>query len=165
MKKLFLSLLLYSISLSVFSQDWIRYYGYGQQPYGYYCIEQYDKGYILLGDIQSYLYGWIIKTDINGYEIWDKKIGDGIHSVIPSNIEQTLDNGFILCGTTTLFNPPYSDPFIMKLNNCGELEWCKGLVYDNTNDGGISVKPTADGGYMMDAVFYGLILPKIQTTG
>jgi hypothetical protein len=74
---------------------------------------------------------------------------------MPSNIEQTLDKGFILCGTTTLFNPPFTDPFIMKLDKCGELEWCKGLVYDNTNDGGISVKPTADGGYVMDAVFYG----------
>src|SRR5208283_3538692 len=107
-----------------------------------YCIQQYDKGYILLGNINNYTYGWIVKTDINGNELWDIKIGDGVHETMPSNIEQTSDNGFILCGSTNLYNSPHTDPFIMKLNSCGDLQWCKVLIYDSTGDGSIAVKPT-----------------------
>jgi hypothetical protein len=153
--KKILIILLISFSQSTHCQDWIRYYGYGHQPYASYCIEQYDKGYILLGDIQSYKYGWIIKTDINGNQLWDLKIGDGIHSLMPSNIEQTRDNGFILCGVTTMFNSPQSDPFIIKLNACGQPEWCRGLVVDNDYGAGVSIKPTPDGGFCMIGMFYG----------
>jgi len=155
MKKLLFFCVFFQITISLFSQDWIRYFGYGQQPYSSYCIQQYDKGYLILGDINSYLYGWMVKTDVNGNELWDIKIGDGIHSTMPSNIEQTSDNGFILCGSTTLYNSPQTDPFIMKLNSCGQLEWCKGLVYDNVSDMGMRVKQTMDGGYILCAILYG----------
>ncbi len=154
MRKLFLFLIFIS-GPHCFSQDWIRYYGYGQEPYSSYCIEQYDRGYILSGSINNNEYGWIVKTDINGDQLWDLKIGNGSNLTGISNIEQTLDNGFILCGSTTMFNPPHTDPFIIKLNSCGELEWCKGLVYDNAGDGGINVKQSADGGYVFLSEFHG----------
>jgi hypothetical protein len=154
MRKVFLFVMFIS-GISCFGQDWLKYYGYGQQPQSNYCIEQYDRGYILSGSINNNKYGWVIKTDINGNKLWDLKIGNGITLTGISNIEQTEDNGFILCGTTTMFNSPHTDPFILKLNSCGELEWCKGLVYDNTGDGGINVKQSADGGYILLAIFFG----------
>jgi len=70
MKKLFLFFFLFVITAPLIAQNWIKYYGYGNQPYSSYCIQQYDKGYILLGNISDYKYGWIIKTDINGNELW-----------------------------------------------------------------------------------------------
>jgi len=45
--------------------------------YADWVIEDYDKGYIILGDAKNSTYGWLIKTDINGYVIWNKKIGTG----------------------------------------------------------------------------------------
>ncbi len=155
MKKVIILLLLYHISNALGAQDWIRYYGYGQHPHSAYCIEQYDKGFILLGNINNYKYGWIVKTDINGNQLWDLKIGDGINQTMPSNIEQTSDHGFILCGTTSIYSSPHTDPFIMKLNSCGGLEWCKVLNYDSLSSGGYGVKETIDGGYVMLAEFYG----------
>lgn len=155
MKKLFLFFFLFVITAPLIAQNWIKYYGYGYQPYSSYCIQQYDKGYILLGDISDYKYGWIIKTDINGNELWDIKIGDGVNATMPANIEQTSDNGFILCGTTSLYNAPHTDPFIMKLNTCGGIEWCKVLIYDTAGDGAIRVKQTLDGGYILSAILYG----------
>jgi hypothetical protein len=155
MKKLLFFCFFIQISSSLFAQNWTKYYGYGQQPYAAYCIQQYDNGYILLGNINNYTYGWIVKTDINGNELWDIKIGDGVHETIPSNIEQALDNGFILCGGTTLYSSTHFDPFIMKLNSCGDLEWCKILNYDSTSDWGETVKPTPDGGFVMVGEFYG----------
>ncbi len=153
--KCFLFFLCFLFSQIGICQDWIRYYGYGSQGEGTYCIEQYDHGFILLGDINNYLYNWIVKTDINGNQLWDLKIGDGIHQTMPMSIEQTKDMGFIFCGSSYMFNPPHTDPFIMKLNSCGELEWCRGLVYDNAGDGGRSAKQTSDGGYVLLGGFYG----------
>ena len=127
MKK-FLFLCLILCSKLAFCQDWIRYFGYGSQPHSSYCIEHYDKGYLLTGDINSYKYGWLIKTDINGNELWDIKIGDGNNQTSLSNVELTFDMGLIISGTTSIYNYTHSDPFIMKLNNCGGLEWCKALV-------------------------------------
>ena len=96
MKNLLLVLLFFQIASTLLAQDWIRYYGNGQQPYASYCIEDYDKGYILSGSINSSKYGWIIKTDINGNELWDIKVGDGINLTGTENIEKTDDHGFIL---------------------------------------------------------------------
>jgi len=155
MKKISLIIVLILLTCVTFAQDWIRYYGSGQQPFSSYCIEDYDKGYILAGSINNIKYGWIIKTDINGNQLWDIKIGDGINATNTANIEQTPDHGFILCGSTRIFNPPHTEPYIMKLDKCGELEWCKGIVYDNDINGAISVKPTSDGGFVMAAIFYG----------
>jgi hypothetical protein len=97
----------------------------------------------------------LIKTDVNGNVIWDKKIGNGTSYNAISRVERTLDNGLILSGGTTQFNSPNFDPFIMKLNKCGELEWCRVLVLDNENDGDFGVKPTLDGGYILGGIFYG----------
>jgi len=154
MKKMLVLLLILCPPL-VFSQTWIQYYGYGHQPYSTYCLEHYDGGYILAGDIQSIHYGWLIKTDVNGNILWDKKIGNGTSYNAISCVERTLDNGLILSGGTTQFNSPNFDPFIMKLNSCGELEWCRVLVLDNDNDGDFGVKPTLDGGYILGGYFFG----------
>ncbi len=155
MKKLLILCIFFQINVSLIAQDWIKYYGYGSQPHSSYCIEHYDKGYLLAGDINSYKYGWLIKTDINGNTLWDIKIGDGINLTSISNVENTFDHGLILCGGTAMYNPPHTDPLIMKLNSCGELEWCKALVYDNAGDGAIRVKQTLDGGYILSAILYG----------
>ena len=155
MKILCLCLLLFQIAFSSLAQDWIRYYGYGSQPHSSYCTEHYDKGYLLAGDINSYKYGWLIKTDINGNELWNIKIGDGINQTSISNVENTMDNGLVLCGNTSIYNTPHADPFIIKLNSCGVIEWCQVLKYDNTGDFGIRVKQTMDGGYILCAILYG----------
>ncbi len=146
-------ILLLQLGASLMAQEWIKYFATGS--YSSYCIENYDKGYILAGSVNYGKYGWVIKTDINGNKLWDIKIGDGIQYTNTNNIERTSDYGYILCGSTRIFNSPHSDPYIMKLNKCGELEWCKGIVYDNSGDGAISVKPTSDGGYVLTALFYG----------
>lgn len=155
MKKLWLLTFFVQIAISSFAQNWIRYYGYGSQPYSDYCIEHYDKGYLLAGGVNTDKYGWLIKTDINGNELWDIKIGNGIDRTEISDVENTLDHGLILCASTALYNPPHTDPLIMKLNSCGEIEWCNVLVYDNAGDGAIRVKQTLDGGYILCAILYG----------
>jgi len=103
--------------------------------------------------IKDYKYLWLIKTDINGNIIRDKKIGKGSYTVWSSNIERTLDNGYIICGTWTKFNTSF-DAFLIKLNSCAEIEWCKTLITPTNYDMGIRVKPTPEGGYVLLGAYF-----------
>ncbi len=109
--------------------DWIRVFWKYMDCWSVDLIETYDKGYIVLATIRPVMgserWTWIIKTDINGEILWDKKIGDGIHVSGLHDIQQTEDGGYILSGATFLLDSWHGDTFFMKLNACGEKEWCR----------------------------------------
>jgi hypothetical protein len=138
-------------SIQSFCQEWIRIYGQGKDAIGMYIIEDYDKGYNILGMIKDYKYLWLLKTDINGNIIRDKKIGKGSYTVWSRNIERTLDNGYIICGTWTKFNPSF-DAFLIKLNSCAEIEWCKTLITPTNYDKGFKIQPTPEGGSGINSI-------------
>ena len=130
------------------AQGWPKIYS-AIHAWGNYVIENYDKGYIILGTKQDYKYGWVIKTDINGNILWDKKIGDGQYIFAPKSIASTNDNGLIIAGTTTKYGNQ-QDAFILKLNSCGELDWCSDVYTPAISyDLGWRVKPTTDQGYVL----------------
>jgi hypothetical protein len=95
----------------------------------------YDKGYIIGGQfLTSYghaLRGLLMKTDINGNLLWYKSLGQDDDGSCIYSVKQTNDNGLILSGITAKTDS-WGDPFIMKLNVCGEKEWCRiySIVYD-----------------------------------
>ena len=150
MKIKYIFLILFScVSLFAQSQEWKRIYGDNTSAVGYYLIENYDKGYIFIGSLQDYKYAWIIKTDINGYMLWNKKIGNSYTSSMPISITQTRDSGFVLCGSTTIQDSWY-DAYIQKFNACAEPEWCR-ILNPNTQDPdyGRRIKQLADGGFIL----------------
>ncbi|MCX6286760.1 MAG: T9SS type A sorting domain-containing protein [Bacteroidetes bacterium] len=149
MKKILGFIVLLSFIISPgHSQTWPKTYT-GMNAWADWVIQTYDKGYVILGTKTNYKIGWIIKTDINGNILWDKKLGSGQYTIYPGNIEQTQDNGFIIGGTTMQIGNQ-EDAFILKLNSCAELEWCK-IIYTPTihDDLGWCAKPTLDGGYVL----------------
>jgi hypothetical protein len=130
------------------SQDWIRIYGNNMLADVPWVIETYDKGYLILDNSHQYL--WLIKTDINGYKLWEKWIGDGASGIRFFNIEETPDNGYILAGGFFKYNGQYADPTIIKLNSCGELDWCEVIKTPGvTDDYATRVKPTPQGDYIL----------------
>lgn len=57
------------------AQQWIRIFTGDTNFMGDRIIEYYDKGYLIAGDKETspiYFDGWLCKTDINGYRLWDK---------------------------------------------------------------------------------------------
>jgi len=137
---------------SIFGQDWIRYYG-TTYALGCTAIETYDHGYIFQakisgGDI------WIFKTDINGNILWEKVIGSSVGNVYfsPVNIEQTVNNGLIICGTTNKYGSP--DAFLIQINYCGEVDWCKIIKRQGPWDVGFKVKPTPEGDFILLGGYY-----------
>jgi hypothetical protein len=139
-------------SINSQTQTWVKIYGQGQNAVCRYVIDDFDRGFNILGMI-NYKYAWIIKTDINGDILHDIRIGSGSYTVGSANIERTLDNGYILCGSWTKFNTSF-DAFIIKLNACYEIEWCKTLITPTNYDMGVRVKQTPEGDYLLLGAYF-----------
>ena len=106
---------------------------------------------------------WIIKLDSLGTIEWQKTIG-GNGSDALSHIEQTNDNGYILCGgsnsnisgdkTENRRDPLVptglitNDYWIIKLNSTGIILWQK-TIGGNDNDFPAQISQTTDGGYIV----------------
>ncbi|MCK4678888.1 MAG: T9SS type A sorting domain-containing protein, partial [Bacteroidales bacterium] len=122
-------------------------------------IESYDNGYVYAGKInqdQIPKYGWIFKTDINGEMLWDKKFGEYGDVTAVGGIKQTIDNGYILSGSTKKLDP-YYDPFIMKLNACGVKEWCKILHLPYNMDFGTRILQLHNGNYIALLTYFSYV--------
>lgn len=130
MKRLIIFLFISGSISNLYCQDgWPRIFWKYQVTINVDLIESYDKGYILVNTIRpdgiTELWTWIVKTDINGEILWEKKIGNGTHTSGFHQIFQTVDGGYLLGGATYLLDYEHADPIFMKLNACGEKEWCR----------------------------------------
>lgn len=137
-------------SVFSFSQTWPKYYG---EPEKYDLVEDiietYDKGYLMCGNINNYsngtsMNGWLIKTDINGDVLWEKIFENELQINKINAIEQTNDGGFVICGSIRKIIDQ-SQPFVVKLSTCGEIEWCKLYSTPETNAWAQDIKETPTG--------------------
>jgi len=158
MKYLYSFIIIFS-PLIIQAQDWVRIYGDNINCYASSLIETNDKGYVFGGDIDQGSdpkYGWIFKTDINGEMLWNKLIDETGSGTFVQSIKQTIDNGYILSGTTKKLDP-YYDPFVMKLNECGEKEWCKILSLPNNMDFGGPTIQLPNGNYVVLLTYFSYV--------
>ncbi len=133
------------------AQQWIRIYGDTVNTEVLHIAEQYDKGYLLSGKIYENAYfaqGLLIKTDINGYRIWQKTFGTNGNYYMFFNARITQDDGIIETGITNKLQTECHDPFIIKLNSCFEKEWCKIYNAPRCNCDGMDIESDNVGGYM-----------------
>jgi len=114
-----------------FSQIWPKYYSQpNSHDFSNDIVEAYDKGYIICGNYYTYngsdyiQNSWLIKTDVNGNVLWDKIIIGGDNVVMTNAVEPTTDGGMLTCGSIWSASGNY-DPYVMKINACGDKEWCK----------------------------------------
>jgi len=141
------------------TEQWNRTFGGSGYDYVYSVQNTQDGGYILVGNTGSYgarSDAWVIKTDANGNEQWNKTFGlDGIDSAY--SIVQTSDGGYVLAGKIdTTKNPDFKDQilytdndvWLFKTDANGNLEWSKtigGLKSDEAR----FVQQTSDGGFVI----------------
>ena len=115
-----------------------------------------DGGYILAGYKYNSQNGsdyWIVKLNSNADIKWEKTYG-GSNTDRAYNIQQTIDEGYIVAGYTKSNDGDISnnygltDAWILKLNPNGDTIWQKtygGSNYEVVN----SIKQTTDGGYII----------------
>ncbi len=115
---------------------WERYYGLQNRGETIEFVKtSYDNGILInlcIWNLQEFEYSVLIKCDINGNVIWSKTFFDSSYKFFPYSIDEDHDGNIIIVGETKQFDTE-GDPFIMKLNACGQKLWCKVLNYPGMN--------------------------------
>ncbi len=126
---------------------WVRSYLDDLNPTAANMITAYDHGYLLTGRHQPNYprYNYLIKTDINGEVLWNKTLGDGDNGILPGGLGMNGEGSIYFSGSYGVVGA-YSDPLIMKLNKCGEKEWCWLFPTEGYHDYGMGLCVTPDGG-------------------
>jgi len=133
------------------SEEWSNTYGGPYYDYGNSVQQTKDGGFIVTGYTESYGAGqgdlFLIKTDSNGIEKWNKTYG-GSDTDEGWYVIETSDGGYIITGYTESYGAGQKDLWIIKTDKKGDKEWDKtfGGVDD---DWGWSVKQISDGGYII----------------
>jgi hypothetical protein len=139
-----------------FSTTWARTYGGDDNDI---CLDiqpTSDGGYFVIGTTESFHRKnaeiWLLRLDASGNVIWQRRIHDDFTSYdCGYSIQLTTDGGVILTGEGSRDSNRPSDLWIIKLNVEGELEWQRlfGGSSWNAGQGGVSIRQTSDGGYVV----------------
>ena len=142
------------------NEEWNQTFG-GSRPDRSYSVQQTtDGGYIITGGTKSYGNGsgndhggydvWLIKTDSQGNEEWNKTFG-GSEYDHGYSVNQTTDDGYIITGYTELYGNGDFDVWLIKTDSQGNEEWNQ-TFGGSDRDFGYSVQQTIDGGYIITSV-------------
>ena len=140
------------------NEEWTRTFGGELLDEGL-CVRQTsDGGYIVTGLTESFGAGmydlWLIKTDSNGEEEWNRTFG-GLQVDRGESVFQRNDGGYVILGMTMSFRDNREDPdvWLIKTDSMGVEEWSK-TYGDTDNEEGCVLQPTSDGGFILLAYYH-----------
>lgn len=104
---------------------------------------------------------WIVKLDAFGNIVWEKSLG-GSYDEIAQDIQQTMDGGFVIAGSSRSSDGdvsgwhegysdsgyPIPDYWVVKLDPSGNIQWEKCLGGSET-DLAAEIQQTVDGGFVI----------------
>lgn len=125
---------------------WTKHYGTSEWDFANSMDTCADGGFILAGKTydtgNAYSDILIVKTDADGNEQWQKKLGgmkdDMANSIITQN------DGYIICGTTQSNGAGLKDIYVSKIDLFGNLIWER-TFGDVLDDEGADVFESSDG--------------------
>lgn len=159
---------------------WQNMYGGALSDFAISIQQTYDGDYIIAGSFQmdtDISQCYIIKLDGDGNVLWQNIFG-GSDWDVPTSIQQTNDEGYIVAGYSTstdiknVTNHGGDDCYIIKLDSAGNIEWQKMYggskteaywhpysfpqgetvwLYESDpgDDRAFSIQQTGDGGYIV----------------
>jgi hypothetical protein len=134
-------------------EQWHQEWQYGPLfDQGWAVCHTTDNGYLVTGyfTISSTLvHSFMIKTDANGNEQWNKTFGGSKSDFFQSrNCYQTPDSGYIMGGYTYSYGAGSDDVWIVKTDSSGMMEWNK-TFGDKKSDFTFGFVETNDDGYVI----------------
>tara|TARA_B110000003_G_C16556940_1_gene498842 strand:+ start:10 stop:1224 length:1215 start_codon:yes stop_codon:yes gene_type:complete len=127
-------------------QLWSQTFGGINDDVGFSIQQTNDGGFIITGKSSLGNGDYdvcLIKTDINGIELWSQMFSlSGVD--VGKSVYQTNDGGYIVTGSTHNFNGIF-EVFVIKTDVSGNLQWIKNY---GTGEGE-SIQQTTDGGYIV----------------
>ncbi|MEA2054766.1 MAG: hypothetical protein U9O96_06665 [Candidatus Thermoplasmatota archaeon] len=131
------------------NEEWNKTFGGKEGEYALSVIQAKDGGYVIVGNTESYGAGdkdiWLIKTDENGNEEWNKTFG-GRATEFGNYVIQTRDGRYVVGGETESYGHGKLDIWLIKTDENGNEEWNK-TFGGSSMDRGEDVIQTKDGGY------------------
>ena len=107
-------------------QTWAKTFGGVSHDQAYAVQQTSDSGYILAGITFSFGNGlsdaWLVKTDSNGKELWNRTFGHSDQDWAYA-VQQTTDGGYILAGATLSYGAGNEDAWLVKTDSEGNELW------------------------------------------
>lgn len=134
------------------SIQWTQTYGGSGQDGAESMVSTDDGGLVIAGFKSPTAFGYkdvlLMKTNASGNELWSRTYSLGLNDIARS-IRKTVDGGFIVAGMTEV-NPQTFDPFLIKTDSAGILQWQRQYDYGfGDDDRAHGVWQTSDGGYII----------------
>ena len=142
-------------------QEWTQTYGVNHFEKGKSGMQTNDGGYIIVGETRQFEMSTsdllLIKIDNQGNEEWQQVYGGPIDYSNTGDeaysVQQTIDGGYVIIGSTGYMSNGYFDFWIIKTDSYGNEIWNKTFGVDNNNsDHALSGHQTSDGGYILGGI-------------
>jgi hypothetical protein len=132
-------------------QLWIQVIGGSLDDMAYSVARNSDGGFVVAGATYSFGPGvpnaYVLRIDSLGDTLWTRTYG-GAGEDYAFSAQQTVDSGFIICGTTYSYGAGQSDIYLIKTDAAGDTQWTR--TYGGAQpEHGHSVQQTADSGYII----------------
>ena len=138
------------------NEEWNKTFGGNSSDRGYAVQRSGNDGYVIVGRTRPLgvgdSYVWLIKTDNNGNEVWNKTYGDSSEQS-GFSVQQTFDGGYIITGYHLWILEGSSDVLLIKTDESGNEIWYNTLGGVSSQRGN-SVQQTPDEGYIIAGITY-----------
>lgn len=134
---------------------WTKVYGGIYDDISYRMDATSDGGYIIAGETKSFGTNgdaWLVKIDSRGDTLWTRTFGDFYWDRF-TDVQETNDGGYIATGVITTHAPDY-DVLLVKVKANGDTGWIRTYGDSLLYDGGVAVRQTVDGGYIIAGGMY-----------